>query len=657
MPFKFNPFTGNLDYYEPDTTPTSPLPVTEGGTGTATQFTQGSVVFAGPSGVYAQDNTGLFYDDTNNRLGVGTASPSALIHIAGNTSAPAWGATGMALQATSGTYTDTTSSVTVSQMALAGIGTQTVAATNPTTYTNGSGLFISPPTAGANVTITTPWAATLNGNMRVVGNTSFGGNVATSSVVQIGNAQSRTSWTVNGPMFGVLAQTTTDTSGTGTIATRVSNSFGTPTFASTNPVTLTTASNLYIAAAPIAGSNTTITNALALQVAAGNSSFAANVGVGMTDPQSPLSVAASGLTVGTNEQIGLRSQRTALLSGSMVGGISFRSNDTNLTAPGTIVSLVDAIAEATHTGSVLTTGIAFQTTDTLTMAERMRIAGNGNVGIGIAVPTSLLHTSGAAAKTAAYTGVLHTVSDTSSTASIAKIGVSVQSTGTWNGASATNTGLAVNATGGTTNYAATFSGGNVGIGTTTPVASALLDVTSTTQGLLPPRMTTVQRDAIGTPAAGLVVYNTTTSALNVYNGAWVALSSGASLMAPIVVYRSSSLTALTGTVIMNAAVTNPASNYDTATGIFTAPTTGFYLFSWQVYFNGTGVSFALENNAASIRYSQGAWSTGGATASYNGTKGIPLTAGNTIVVRTIGSSDIFGNAAGDATYLTITQVS
>jgi len=47
------------------------LAVTKGGTGTSTQFTQGSVVFSGASGVYAQDNANLFWDDSNNRLGVG----------------------------------------------------------------------------------------------------------------------------------------------------------------------------------------------------------------------------------------------------------------------------------------------------------------------------------------------------------------------------------------------------------------------------------------------------------------------------------------------------------------------------------------------------------------------------------------------------------
>ena len=39
-------------------------------------FTQGSVIFAGPSGVLAQDNANLFWDDTTNHLGIGTASPT-----------------------------------------------------------------------------------------------------------------------------------------------------------------------------------------------------------------------------------------------------------------------------------------------------------------------------------------------------------------------------------------------------------------------------------------------------------------------------------------------------------------------------------------------------------------------------------------------------
>lgn len=63
----------------------------------------------------------------------------------------------------------------------------------------------------------------------------------------------------------------------------------------------------------------------------------------------------------------------------------------------------------------------------------------------------------------------------------------------------------------------------VGIGTTTPNTSSVLDVTSTTAGLLTPRMTMAQRNAIATPATGLLIYQTdNTPGFYYYNStAWV----------------------------------------------------------------------------------------------------------------------------------------
>jgi hypothetical protein len=57
------------------------LNVANGGTGTSTAFTTGSVVFAGASGTYTQDNANFFWDNTNSRLGIGTASPSVKLDI------------------------------------------------------------------------------------------------------------------------------------------------------------------------------------------------------------------------------------------------------------------------------------------------------------------------------------------------------------------------------------------------------------------------------------------------------------------------------------------------------------------------------------------------------------------------------------------------
>ena len=67
-------------------------------------------------------------------------------------------------------------------------------------------------------------------------------------------------------------------------------------------------------------------------------------------------------------------------------------------------------------------------------------------------------------------------------------------------------------------------------GTATPGdPSSVLELQSTSQGFLPPRMTTAQRDAINSPATGLTIYNTTTNCIQVYRGAgngWQDLCDG-----------------------------------------------------------------------------------------------------------------------------------
>jgi hypothetical protein len=64
-----------------------------------------------------------------------------------------------------------------------------------------------------------------------------------------------------------------------------------------------------------------------------------------------------------------------------------------------------------------------------------------------------------------------------------------------------------------------YSGGiSIGKGASNPVASAQLEVFSTTKGFLPPVMTTTQKNAIASPASGLVVYDSTTNKLQCYNG-------------------------------------------------------------------------------------------------------------------------------------------
>jgi hypothetical protein len=68
-------------------------------------------------------------------------------------------------------------------------------------------------------------------------------------------------------------------------------------------------------------------------------------------------------------------------------------------------------------------------------------------------------------------------------------------------------------------------GGWVSIGSSSNFNDAtILALTSTTKGFLPPRMTTTQKNAIASPTAGLMVYDTTLNLISVYNGTtWITL--------------------------------------------------------------------------------------------------------------------------------------
>jgi hypothetical protein len=89
---------------------------------------------------------------------------------------------------------------------------------------------------------------------------------------------------------------------------------------------------------------------------------------------------------------------------------------------------------------------------------------------------------------------------------------------------ATNGHLLRSAIAGGAALARLTTGGNFMVGTTIDVASAILQLNSTTKGFLPPRMTNAQMVAITSPATGLVVYDTTNNKLNVYDGTnWVAV--------------------------------------------------------------------------------------------------------------------------------------
>ena len=157
--------------------------------------------------------------------------------------------------------------------------------------------------------------------------------------------------------------------------------------------------------------------------------------------------------------------------------------------------------------------------------ERMRIDSSGNVGIGTSSPSYKLDVgsfSTASAQTIRVAAASNNNSQIKLMEADDSYGFTVRNTAA--------SGLSIlrhnaDATG-TTALFIDRDTGNVGIGTTAPNASAILDAQSTTKGVRFPNMTTTQKTAISSPAAGLVVFDTTLAKLCVYSGAaWQTITS------------------------------------------------------------------------------------------------------------------------------------
>lgn len=84
-------------------------------------------------------------------------------------------------------------------------------------------------------------------------------------------------------------------------------------------------------------------------------------------------------------------------------------------------------------------------------------------------------------------------------------------------------------------FTITLTQAQVGIGTANPSTSAQLEVSSTTKGFLPPRMTSAQRTAISSPESGLMVYQTDgTAGLYYYNGSsWIYIINATTSTLPV----------------------------------------------------------------------------------------------------------------------------
>ena len=131
----------------------------------------------------------------------------------------------------------------------------------------------------------------------------------------------------------------------------------------------------------------------------------------------------------------------------------------------------------------------------------------------------------------------------------------------YNGTSWVNTGAAGGKfVDGTTSTNAVYTTGNVGIGATNPDASAALDVVSATGGVLIPRVTSAERDAIAAPANALLVFNISNNKFEAYKTSctcWVTITDGGNTPASNLVNTPPTASSLnyTGTFIAGGTAT------------------------------------------------------------------------------------------------------
>jgi hypothetical protein len=194
-------------------------------------------------------------------------------------------------------------------------------------------------------------------------------------------------------------------------------------------------------------------------------------------------------------------------------------------------------------------------------------------------------------------------------------------------------------------------GQNVGIGTNTPAASAMLDITSNNKGLLIPRMSSTDRLAIVSPADGLQVYQTD-GVSGIYmakSGTW-SLLSGWSLTGNAGTLDASNFIGTTDNVPFNVRVNNqkagridPTLNncfWGYQAGVLTTRRDNTAIGSYALNSNTTGIGNtatgrdALRNNT---------------TASYNTAIGSEALTSNTTgdFITAIGHEALYNNATGD----------
>jgi hypothetical protein len=558
------------------------------GTGT------GSPLYLSTGGLRVGTTAGsaMYWDDVNNRLGIGTNTPTSILHVkgVGTTSTT----TSLLTQSSTGT---TTFSVGDDGNILVGASTITFGSNinfnritsnfGGVTYDNdGVGSVRASYTNGRYSTNDRVGFGAYNNALSRVLIVGTGSTSATTSLL-VQNSSGATALNIN-DATNVLIGTTTDSgykldvNGTARVS---------------GPLTVQTSGNnpLRFYSAPGSGS----TSPASIEYLY-NGGLSGGVRINLTYNTVNINSASGFETVGVAATFGIRTSATgsnyafAIVSGNGTspetefrngfdydGNLIFRNNSTiktislayavggtlnvqggqprsdfpngsggNLaingglgTGAGTPGSIIFSTSTATTTGTTLQT-----------LSERMRITGTGNVGVGEASPTARLQVKGSGSTSATTSFLVQNSLNNVALTVKDDLGVTFGSGITLNGNITILNGggpndviingytslMRLNAST-SIGYFDFFKGGGYSqissinepirygapthlFGGTTNVGSAIVNIESTTQGFLPPRMTTAQKIAITSPANGLIIYDTDLVRPCFFNGAtWITL--------------------------------------------------------------------------------------------------------------------------------------
>lgn len=456
------------------------------GTTAITSGTVGRILFEGTGNVL-QESANLFWDNTNGRLGIGTASPSATLHTVGSITASGAIARGNYMQPT---------------LVAAANNDVTVGLDIAPTFTNSA--FTGVTNASIRLTNgTTSYAILSTGGAEEIATEQIAAKFTTSTTAKelaIGLVNlSGKYWKLRSLSDGSFdlrnitdSRTTFSSTSTGNI------SIWGNTFFNNNSNSITNTGGINGLWLQKAGSYTTSNYSICSDSTA---TFINAVGGGIffrNNNSSQASIASTGnFLIGTTTDAGFKLDvnGTARVSGALTfnGG----------------TGATKTISEGATYGLLLWGGTGSNADLTLTDRSgnlRFRIVNGANILQTATTINDVLIGGTSFASKSIYTSGQYGFVFGGSSGTSYHISL-FESTGT-NGLFVDSAGRA-----------------KVGAYNSTFNNSAILEAVSTTRGFLPPRMTTAQKTAIATPAAGLVVYDTTLNKLCVYTTAWETITS------------------------------------------------------------------------------------------------------------------------------------